>query len=58
MNKENLENYVNNFLNFESQVSSLVSEASKLSTEQFMCSQLIKSFKLLSNTDNSEVSKV
>ncbi len=55
MSTETLENHVTNFLNFDSNINDLVSQASKVNTEQFLCDQLMKSFKLLSNAANSEV---
>lgn len=51
---KNLENEVNEFLNFDSQIEKAISEIHKINAEQFLCEQLMKSFKLLSNPVNSE----
>lgn len=53
MNIENLDNYVNQFLQSDSKAEALVSESSKINAERFFSDQLMKSFKLLSNPANS-----
>lgn len=51
---QNLENSVNKFLEFDSQIEKVISDISKINAEQFLCDQLMKSFKLLSLPANSE----
>ena len=55
MNIENLENFVNHFLNVDEQINESISDASKITAHHFLSDELMKSFKLLSNPANSGV---